>query len=114
MMRVFARGLAATALLTEAAGMSEADASERKGEVELLSVGVGGHATSSKPKEIVVVPSKDTRPKPSSTQDLTPEKGGQRALLTAIQPVRSASFLSRNPARSKCRATESPFAIRRS
>ncbi len=85
--------LAAAVSLAMTVGAAFAGGSDKKGQIELLSVGNGGQAQSSKPKEIVVVPSKPaSAAKPNTTppRKLGTGQGAQPAHLPfpAVQKIR--------------------------
>ena len=93
MVRALGICVAAAVSLTVAVDAACAKDPDKKGQIELLSVGNGGQAQSSKPKEIVVIPSKPpSGAKPSAAQPrkLRSGQGAQPAHLPvpAVQNIR--------------------------
>lgn len=91
MFRLTGLCLAAVVSLGLSSGAAFAKNPEKRGQIDLLSPNIGGHRESSKPKEIVVIPSKPSSgQKPSGNQPrkLGTGKGAQPLLLPAIQNIR--------------------------
>lgn len=86
MFRLTGLCLAAVVSLGLSSGAAFAKNPEKRGQIDLFSPNIGGHRESSKPKEIVVIPSKP--PSGNQPRKLGTGKGAQPLLLPAIQNIR--------------------------